>query len=325
METNERTIGSKFVIWLLIIVAAISGVCIGVIALVQHLRNKNEDTSPFIQEGLEMHDEATLFYHPVMGLYFGMDISTELYDELYGNNDKVFVILFAPTAYFDYVNNYDSYKDCDWAEEFRKAGLPFLTMGGSPAPVTNNEGEIVSYKLVQPVAVMNYEQTNLCYSAIGAVRTTNEDGSYSYKYASYPEGLDYNDCSYSLAYVCAKKLNDIALGKDSETAANIVEFNKVINSSVDLANQKPVATEDGSIFEVTISESAIQLNMGEEFQLEVCIAEEIELPIAWTTSDYKVVTIENGLVKAVGEGVAEIRAYIAGQAYSCSIVVGENI
>lgn len=47
----------------------------------------------------------------------------------------------------------------------------------------------------------------------------------------------------------------------------------------------------------------------------------VDKTVTWSTSDHKVVTVENGLVTAVGEGTATVTAEVAGKKASCTFTV----
>ena len=126
-------------------------------------------------------------------------------------------------------------------------------------------------------------------------------------------------------YAAAELLNEIEV-LDLYMAQSDIDFLKsIINQAVDLAHGLEEPTDDGSTFTVTLSEEAKDLKVGEEFTLDVEIAEPVRMSIWWQSTDTSVAVVKDGVIKAVGEGSATINVFVAGEKYTCEITVDNRI
>lgn len=87
--------------------------------------------------------------------------------------------------------------------------------------------------------------------------------------------------------------------------------------------------EEKKIQSVTISESAVVLDVLDRKQLTVEVkndAGEIVTDgrILWSSSNEKVVSVQNGLIKAVGAGTATVSATVSGASGNCEVTVNAN-
>lgn len=74
---------------------------------------------------------------------------------------------------------------------------------------------------------------------------------------------------------------------------------------------------------ITMSQKEITLSVGESQKLTVSVTPEDaeDKTIEWKSSDNKIATVENGLVKAVAEGETTVTATTNGKSDSCKIIV----
>lgn len=74
---------------------------------------------------------------------------------------------------------------------------------------------------------------------------------------------------------------------------------------------------------ITISPTEVSLGIGESIQLETKVipASAAGHSIEWKTSDEKVASVENGLVRAIGRGTCIISASVDGRTASCEVTV----
>ena len=78
---------------------------------------------------------------------------------------------------------------------------------------------------------------------------------------------------------------------------------------------------------VTLDNTSIALKEGQEIQLTAQVSpnDATDKTVAWSSSDTKVATVENGKVKAVAEGTATITAKAGDKSATCSVAVSKNI
>jgi uncharacterized protein YjdB len=84
--------------------------------------------------------------------------------------------------------------------------------------------------------------------------------------------------------------------------------------------------EEVAVTDVSISQATAELVVGETVQLTATItpSDASDQSIGWTTSQVKVATVTNGLVKAVAEGKATIKAFAGGKSASCIVTVSKK-
>ena len=155
--------------------------------------------------------------------------------------------------------------------------------------------------------------------AFAYVKTTDDD-EVSYKYATYSEGVNYQMQGRSLAYLTAQALNECAVNNTYYSSGDLALMNGVINNSVDSANGLN-RTDDGSMYEVTLSKTELDLEVGEETTLRVKKEEKVKVPVWWTTGDASIVTVKDGVLTAIGAGETTVSAWVAGVEYSCTVTV----
>ena len=104
------------------------------------------------------------------------------------------------------------------------------------------------------------------------------------------------------------------------SSGDLALMNGVINNSVDSANGLN-RTDDGSMYEVTLSKTELDLEVGEETTLRVKKEEKVKVPVWWTTGDASIVTVKDGVLTAIGAGETTVSAWVAGVEYSCTVTV----
>ena len=185
------------------------------------------------------------------------------------------------------------------------------------------DGTVIEHYIQGSITNVMYQNTNLDFMAFAFVKTVDGE-EVSYKYASYPDGVNYKTQARSLAYLAAEALNDNVSNLTYYSSEDVAFMKGVINNSVDLAKQLAAPTEDNSVYAVTLSKTEKTLKVGTEFTLKVTIAESVKVPVWWKTSDASVVTVKDGVVTATGIGEAMITAHVAGEKYVCVIHVTET-
>ena len=318
-QYQKKGVG-KIIAWILVAVLAITA--LGAIVFVGKKDKPVEQAGSTYQEGLVMMAKPTIRLKDPSGVRFTAQITPELHHEVTHNENKEFGMVLAPISYFMKVDIGENSGDVDWIQAFADDQLTVLTLEGNDYPVTNADGSVVEYRFNGAITSIMYKNTNLQFLGIAYVKTTDGEN-VSYKYASYPEGLSYKQCAYSYAYMAAERLNTYVILNEHLAQADLDLLNSVINNSVDLANGLTEPTDDGSAYAVTLSDIEKTLKVDEEFTIKVDIAEAVKTSIWWQSSDTTVATVENGVVKAVGNGTATIKVYVAGEKYTCAITVGE--
>ena len=323
MENSyQKSRFGKIVLWIIVAVLLITAV--GAIVVFNRKDNKPvEENATTYQSGMVMTAVPTVRLSEPTGVRFTAQITPELYNEVTADENKVFGMVIAPISYFMKVDVDEVPGDCDWLKEFENEALTVLTMDDiTPYAYTEPDGTLIEYRLNGAITNILYKNTNLQFLGVAYVKTTDGEN-ITYKYASHPDGLTYKQCAYSFAYVAAERLNSYVVRNEHLAQADLDMLNGVINNSVDLANGLTEATDDGSAYAVTLSDIAKTLKVDEEFTIKVDIAEAVKTSIWWQSTDTNVAVVENGVVKAVGEGTATINVYVAGEEYTCAITVGE--
>lgn len=317
---QKRSVG-KIIAWVLVAVLLVAAIG-AIVVFSKKDKPVEETTNSSYQEGMVMMEMPTVRFNDPPGVRFTAQITPELYKEVSADESKEFGMVLAPISYYMKVDLAETPGDVDWLKAFEDEGLTVLTLEGSPYAVTEPDGTLLEYRFNGAITNILYKNTNLQFLGIAYVKTTDGDA-VSYKYASYPEGLSYKQCAYSYAYIAAERLNSYVVYGEHLAQADLDLLNGVINNSVDLANGLTEATDDGSAYAVTLSDIAKTLKVDEEFTIKVDIAEGVKTSIWWQSTDTSVAVVENGVVKAVGDGTATINVYVAGEKYTCAITVGE--
>ena len=271
-----------------------------------------------------MYEEPELRLSTPQGIRFLATVSPELKKEVESDENKCFGFVIAPLTYFVQIDLVNDLSQMDWVKTFEKEEMSVITMDDA-IPITRShaDGTITEHVLMGGVADILYNNTNREFMAFAYVKTTKGD-KVSYKYASYPNGVSYKTQARSFAYVTSKALNDCTVNYTYYSEADIEFMKRVINDSVDFAHKLPESTDDGSMYEVTLSETAKTLEIGETFTLKVNIEEKVKVPVWWTTTDASVVTVKDGILTAHGKGTATVYAVVAGELYACEITVDDK-
>ena len=310
------------VIAVLFVLLAVAGVAAYFTDWFTKKPNSGSDGS-LVQDGMEM-DLEFRFGSP-SGIRFKTRVSSELAKEVANDPNKSFGGIIAPLAYFEKVDTGKPFEEQDWIKNFEKNELdPMFFENMSLGNITTSDGTFLNHYSNFSIVNIKYKNTNLPFLGIGYVKTTDGEN-VSYTYASLPEDTTYRDFAVSYASLAAKCLNEEKVSGTYYSAEDLALLNKIVNDSVDLANGLEAATDDGSQYTVTLSETEKKMKVGEKFTLTAEIAEKVGLPVWWQSSDYDVATVNNGEVTAVGDGTAEISAFVAGQEYVCTVTVGESV
>lgn len=313
----------KLIAIILAVVLAIAAM-VGVLAVVFKDKNFKAASGGVLQEGLVMYEEPQLRFGDTYGLRFRATVSPELKKEVESDENKCFGFVIAPINYFVQVDLGEDLSKMDWIKTFEKENMAVITMDEC-AVVTKSkaDGTITEHLIQGSITNIYYNNTNREFVSFAYVKTTDGD-EVSYKYASYPEGVSYKTQARSLAYMAAQTLNDNVVNLTYYAEADIAQMKGFVNSSVDLANGLTEATDDGSIYEVTLSKTEKTLQPNEQFTLKATIAEGVKVPVWWTTTDASVVTVKDGVLTAHGKGTATVYAVVAGETYACEITVDDK-
>ena len=241
------------------------------------------------------------------------DVSLEVMNSL-GANYKLGIMM-APLKYFERVN-VDSYTVIDWITAFEDAGLSYIS-----SEVTETIETETGYVTRFVMSDINYENVNRYFTAIPFVKITS-GSNVTYKYGTFPTGITYRSNARSVAYIASAALNAQALGQASYTESQLQKLNEYIDESVDLANGLIAPVYDGSLYDFTMICEATPLSIGETRDISVRIKEEVDIAIAFVSSDTSVVTVDsNGVMTAVGKGSATVNVYIVGKSLPLEITV----
>lgn len=316
---------SNVVSWILTIILLIAAA--GAIFVIFDKDKKEQtvdSTGTLIQEGLVMSEKASLKLNNPLGLTFTMEISPELYEEVSKDENKTFGIVIGPIKYFRQVDTGEGFDKIDWIKEFEEKDMNVSCLEGDILAVTAADGTLSHY--IQNGSIVNvpYQGVNTRIVGFGYLKTVDGDN-VSYKYAALPEGVSYEDYACAYMYAAADLLNEIEVLGLYMAESDIDILKSIINQAVDLAHGLEEPTDDGSTFTVTLSEKAKDLKVGEEFTLDVEIAEPVRMSIWWQSTDTSVAVVKDGVIKAVGEGSATINVFVAGEKYTCEITVDNRI
>ena len=299
-------------------VAAIFGVAA---VLFKHKADKVK----LIQDGLVMQEEAQLCLGDPQGIRFTANVTPELKKEVETDENKTFGFVIAPVSYFVEVDTENKANEVDWINAFEEENLDVISFDECNVIAKFHvDGTVKEYCVQSSIMEIEYKDTNVEYLAFAYVKTTDEDGEASYKYASYPNGVNYEMQGRSLAYLTAQALNECAVNNTYYSSTDLDYMKGVINNSVDVANGLENPTNDGSMYEITLSKTKLELEVGEEATLKLKKEEKVKVPVWWTTEDASIVTVKDGAITAMGEGDAKVFAWVAGVAYSCTVTVEEK-
>lgn len=281
-------------------------------------KETNKETT--FQSGMEMIAMPSVRFDEPLGIRFTTIITPELYNEVTSDENKDFGFVIAPLSYYSQVD-VNNTGNCDWIKLFEQYSLKVMTfVNVSPVAVTESNGTLIEYRYSGSVADIKYKNTNLAFLGVCFVKTTNGEN-IEYKYASFENGLSYSQCGYSYSYLAAERLNAYIVNNEYLSQSDLDILNNIINSSVDYANGLSEPTEDNSTYNVTLSETNKTLKAGETFILEANIAENVQTPVWWQSSDQSVAIVKDGVVTAINNGTTTITAVIAGKKYTCLVTV----
>lgn len=306
-----------------IILAAVLAVA-AVVGIFVAVFNKKASAKSMVQQGLIMHELPKLYLADDKGICFKASVSPKLKQEVEADADKSLGMLIAPLSYFLQVDVDNQPNKVDWLAEFEKEGLAVITMDDCGIVTKSQaDGTVIEHYIQGSITNVGYENTNLDYMAFAYVKTVDEE-EVSYKYASYPDGVNYKTQARTLAYLAAEALNDNVSNFTYYSSEDVAFMKGVINHSVDLAKQLTAPTADNSVYEVTLSKTEKTLQPNEQFTLKVTITESVKVPVWWKTSDASVVTVKDGVLSAHGKGTATVYAVVAGETYACEITVDDK-
>ena len=273
------------------------------------------DYSAYIADGVTMNPGAAVYLGSDQGatLRFTGYVSTELKNAV-DNGEAEVAILVAPMDYFDGVNP-ENHLYMDWVTEFEKAGKTILYLVISEGNYQPSGDEyLVGFQLQN----IMYKNINRKYVCMLAVKTSE-----GYRYSTYLGGANYRTAARSVAYVAAASLNGYALGLEKFSTEEVANLKGYINQSVDLANGKETATNDGSMYAFTTNVSAPQyLLVGESFTLTTTVIPDVEIPVWYQSSDESIIQVDdNGKVVAKAKGTAVVGVYVAGEAFGITVTV----
>ena len=279
------------------------------------------NASTYIANGLEMQSGAAIYlgeeeYEPA--IRFTCNLSGAVKAEVDGNSNKELAFLLAPVEYFDEVNP-NNYTYMDWVTAFEKAGKTVIySVLEEDNYYENGDDYLVRFRL-QNVMYKNINRNFVCM----VVLKTTSGSSVTYKYSSYPAGVDYRSNARSVAYVAAASLNAEALGMASFSDEELARLKGYINQSVDVANGKAEATDDGSMYAFTTNITAPQsLSVGETLTVITTISPNVNVPVWYRSSDEAIIQVDdNGKVTAKAKSTAVVGVYVAGESYGITVTV----
>ena len=279
------------------------------------------NVSSYIASGLEMKPGAAIYlgeeeYEPA--IRFTCKVSATLKSVLDNDDSKSLAFLIAPVDTFDEVNP-KNYTYMDWVTEFDKAGKTKIYSVLESNNIQQSGDEyFVAFRL-QNVLYKNMNRGFVCMTVL-AMKSGNTT---TYKYNAYPAGVDYRSNARSVAYVAAAALNANALGMESFSSQEVERLKGYVNQSVDLANGKAQATDDGSMYAFTTNITAPQtLAVGETLTVVTTLFPEVNVPVWYRSSDEAVIEVDaNGKVTAKAKGTAVVGVYVAGESYGITVTV----
>ena len=255
-------------------------------------------------------------------LYVRLQVPSTLKTLVDSNDNTCLAILFVEQRLFEAANGF-KYKYFDWVSQLDICRVEYQLQKLDITVRADNE-----YSIEESFPIV-YEQVNTVWVAMGVLITTDSDGNETYKYSTYSSG-DYRTNARSLAYVAAESLSKYALGDTSiwetedtnEIAAYVDSCKTYVNWSVDLANWLTEPTDDDSTYSVTVSPTAITLNVGETATVNVSVAQDVNVPVAYKVYHSGIAMVsDNGVVKALSAGNTIVVVYVAGVSYVVNIKV----
>lgn len=273
------------------------------------------DYSAYIAEGLTMSPGAAVYLGDDQGTtlrftgYMSADVKSAV-----DSGEKEVAFLVAPMDYFDEVNP-NNYAYMDWVTEFASAGKTVLyTVISEGNYQPSGDEYLVAFQLRN----IMYKNINRKYVCMLAVKTSE-----GYRYSTYLGGANYRTAARSVAYVAAASLNGYALGLEKFSTEEVANLKGYINQSVDLANGKTTATDDGSMYAFTMNISAPQyLLVGESFTLTTTVIPDVDIPVWYQSTDESIIQVDdNGKVVAKAKGTAVVGVYVAGEAFGITVTV----
>ena len=281
-----------------------------------------ENEADYIIDGLQMQSGASLYIAEDAerpALRFSCNITSELKEAVAADDSKQVAMLVFPLKFFEQVNT-GEYTYIDWVTEFDKAGLDsyYLSVFEDNFNASGDD-YYFRFRLENiPYGAMNME---VC--ALGVIVTTNSDGSKTYQYSSFPDGVTYRSNARSVAYVASASLNAHTLGMETFDEAKLAKIKSYVNEAVDYANGLEEATNDNSKFAFSVYPSSSQnLSVGETLTLSVTVSPDVNVPIWYRSTDESVIIVdENGKITAKKAGTAVIGVYVAGEAFGITINV----
>ena len=284
------------------------------------LRNP-ANASSYIESGLEMVSGASIYlgeeeYEPA--IRFTCNVSGTVKTAVDNDSNQELAFLLAPVDYFDEVNP-NNYTYMDWVTAFEDAGKTIIY---SPLEEGNFNANGSDYIVRFRLQNINYKNINRSFVCMLVLKTTS-GSSATYKYSAFPAGVDYRSNARSIAYVASTSLNANALGMASFSGESLSKLKGYINQSVDIANGKTEATDDGSMYAFTTNITAPQsLSIGQSFKLITTISPNVNIPVWYRSSDEAVIEVdESGKVTAKGKGTAVVGVYVAGETYGIRVTV----
>ena len=275
----------------------------------------------YIADGLEMVSGAAIYlgeaeYEPA--IRFTCSVSGAVKSAVDSDSKKSLAFLVAPVEYFDSVNP-NNYTYLDWVTEFNKAGKTVIYSLLEEGNFYENGSDYIVRFRLQNVMYKNINRKFVCL----LVLETNNGGSMSYKYSAYPAGIDYRSNARSVAGVAAASLNAYTLGMENFNEVELKKLRNYINQSVDCANGKETATDDGSMYAFTTNITAPQnLSVGQSLTIVTTISPNVDIPVWYRSSDEAVIEVDDsGKVIARAKGTAVVGVYVAGETYGITVTV----
>ena len=273
---------------------------------------------------LSMEKPATLRFESCSeesaDIRFKFSVSAGLKAEVENDENKRLVGFFIPLKFLDLVN-INNYLYMDWITALRThenaaSMIPSFTDTLVINTLEDGSYEVGCYLYDVPLKWTNIEMVGMC-----VLITTDSDGNETYKYSTYASG-NYRTNACSVGYLAAQVLNEYALGQGSYTAEQVELCKTYVNWSVALANGLTEPTDDDSTYTVIDYCPSISLSVGSTYTVNVKIAEDLRVPVAYKSLDESVATVsETGEIKAVSAGNTIIAVYVAGVPYSVSVTV----
>ncbi len=281
-----------------------------------------ENEADYIINGLQMQSGASLYIGEDAtrpALRFSCNITSELKETVQADSNKQIAMLVFPLKFFEQVNT-GEYTYIDWITEFDKAGLDSYYLSVFEDNFNANGNDYFYRFRLENIP---YDAMNMEVCALGVIVTTNSDGSKTYQYSSFPDGVTYRSNARSVAYVAAASLNAHTLGLETFDETKLAKIKSYVNEAMDKGNGLTEATDDNSTFAFTVYPSTTQnMSVGETLTLSVTISPDVNVPIWYRSTDEGVITVEdNGKITAKKAGTAVIGVYVAGEAFGITINV----